>query len=528
MTRLTCAAVAAMMGAMAGAAGAEAPEILVPGSAFAGVHGLAVAPDGAILAGSVIGNALWRVDPGSGAAEIAVPAPLGQADDVVIGPDGGAVWTAFLQGVIRAQDPATGEIRVLAEGLPGINSLAFSRDGTRLFASQVFLADALWEIDLSGEQPPRPIADGMGGFNGFEAGADGWLYGPLWFKGQVARIDPDSGEIAIVAEGFETPAAVNFGPGDDLWVVDTHAGELVQIDPQTGARKTAIALQTALDNLAVGEGVIYVSTMADNAIDAVDPATGAVRRVIGGALAAPGGIAVRGETLFVADSFAFRAVDTTTGAVTDIARMHADPLEYPFNVSLSGDTLLASSWFTGTVQMFDATDPVPGEILHGFNGPSDAVLAGGALLVAEMGAGQITRVDGDTRTVFASGLVGPVDLLRTSDGALYVSEAAGRIVQVGDDGTLAPVAEGLALPEGMAELPDGRLAVAEVGVQRLVAVDPDSGAVEVLAEGLPIGAPPSPGLPPSNLPTGVAVGTDGAIYLSSDLENAIYRWPGGR
>lgn len=158
---------------IAGDAGAEAQtETLVPGSALAGVHGLAVTGDGQILAGSVIGNALWQVNTKSGVAEVLVGGPEGQADDVVIGPDGAPLWTSFLQGVIRSRD-AEGSLKVLAEGLQGINSLAFSRDGTRLFASQVFLGDALWEIDLTGARAPRQIAVGMGGFNGFEAGADG-------------------------------------------------------------------------------------------------------------------------------------------------------------------------------------------------------------------------------------------------------------------------------------------------------------------------------------------------------------------
>jgi hypothetical protein len=31
------------------------------------------------------------------------------------------------------------------------------------------------------------LAKDMGGFNGFEVGPDGLLYGPLWFKGSVAE-----------------------------------------------------------------------------------------------------------------------------------------------------------------------------------------------------------------------------------------------------------------------------------------------------------------------------------------------------
>src|SRR5690606_4430795 len=120
------------------------------------------------------------------------------------------------------------EVKQLASGLPGINSLAFKQDG-RLFATQVFLGDALFEIDPAGVTAPRKIMEGMGGLNGFEFGADGKLYGPLWFKGQVARVDVDTAELEVVAEGFETPAAVNFDSQDRLWVLDTKAGKIIQL-----------------------------------------------------------------------------------------------------------------------------------------------------------------------------------------------------------------------------------------------------------------------------------------------------------
>jgi hypothetical protein len=38
--------------------------------------------------------------------------------------------------------------------------------------------------------PPRLIARDLGGLNGFEVGPDGMIYGPLWFKNSVVRVDP--------------------------------------------------------------------------------------------------------------------------------------------------------------------------------------------------------------------------------------------------------------------------------------------------------------------------------------------------
>ena len=54
--------------------------------------------------------------------------------------------------------------------------------------------------------------------------------------------------------------------------------------------------------------------------------------------------------------------------------------------------------------------------------------------------------------------------------------------------------------------------------------DPVAGTRRTVAENLPIGLEASPGLLPSNVPTGVAVGADGAVYMSADRNNAIYRF----
>ena len=86
------------------------------------------------------------------------------ADDIEVGPDGTLYWTSYLLGKIHARK-GDGPIRELATGLPGINSLAMNAEG-RLFATQVFLGDALYEIDPTGQKPPRKIMQDMGGLNG--------------------------------------------------------------------------------------------------------------------------------------------------------------------------------------------------------------------------------------------------------------------------------------------------------------------------------------------------------------------------
>ncbi len=202
---------------------------LVSGSAFHGVHGLGIDKAGRLFAGSVAGAALYEVDLTSGTAKVSVPGPEGMADDIAFAPDGTMAWTGFLTGDLYSRK-GDGPVKKLASGLPGINSLAFRKDG-RLYATQVFLGDALYEIDVEGVKPPRQIMEKMGGLNGFEFGPDGMLYGPLWFKGQIARVDVDKAELTVVADGSRS-GAVNSIPGQS----GDPARPAGAVDP-TGAKK---------------------------------------------------------------------------------------------------------------------------------------------------------------------------------------------------------------------------------------------------------------------------------------------------
>lgn len=506
---------------------------LVPGSAFHGVHGLGIDKTGHFYAGSVAGAALYEVDLKNGTAKIAIPSPEGMADDIAFAPDGTMAWTGFLTGDLYSRK-SDGPVKKLATGLSGINSLAYRKDG-RLYATTVFLGDALYEIDVEGAKPPRLIMEKMGGLNGFEFGSDDLLYGPLWFKGQVVKVDVDKAALTVVADGFKTPAAVNFDSKGNLWVVDAATGELVRVDPKTGAKKTVAQLKPSLDNLAIDDkDRIYVSNMADNGIQEIDPNTGAAKQIIIGKLALPGGIGVVSDngrdTIYVADLFAYRTVDGTTGEVSEPARMHAAgvTLEYPISATAKGDSVLLSSWFTGTVQVVDRKTGATREMLHGFKAPHDAIqLDDGSLLVNELGTKSLVHVSGEhgkDRKIVVGDLSGPIGLVGGPQGSAYVTEAfSGQVSKVGSNGEKTVIAKDLKLPEGIALTGDGQLIVAEVGARRIVQIDPQNGKITEIAGNLPIGLPGTPGGLPTNIPTGVGVGTSGTIYFSSNIENAIYK-----
>ncbi len=503
---------------------------IVPGSPFHGIHGLTFDANDQILVGSVVGQSIHQVDPETGAVSTYIGPPNGMADDLEFGPDGTLVWTGFILGKLFAQSPG-GPVREIASDLPGLNSTAFSPDG-RLFATQVFAGDALYEFDITGQIPPRKIIEGMGGLNGFDFGADGKLYGPLWFKGQVVRVDVDTGVLEVITEGIQVPAAVNFDSQGNLHVIDNETGEIFRIDIETGERTLIATAPTNLDNLAFdSHDRLYVTNMSDNAIYEIDTQTGATRTVISGSLSSTAGIAfassVNGDRLYVADTFSLSYVDPQTHEVHDISRIISDH-EYPTDIDATEDQIVTSSTTAGLVQVWSVETGEMTRRWHDFVLPLGVeFLDDGRVVVVEAGTGKILAVSGEhgeTRDVLYEGLVVPVGVTKIADTLYFTESETGIVHSLGlIDGAHAVIAEGLDLPEGIDATLDGSLVVAEVGANRAIRIDPNSGEVVVMTENIPLGYPGFAGLPRAFLPNGIAAGAGGEIYVASDIENAIYR-----
>ena len=507
-------------------------ERIVAGSGFHTANGVSFGPDGRLYVASVCGESIFALDIATGAVTVEVGPFAGEADDLLFTPGGDLIWTAFMEGAVRRRYP-DGSMRDLATGLPGINSIALTRDGARLFVGQVFMGEGLWEVDLTGAAPARLVADDTGGLNAFHFGPDGMIYAPSWDRGQVVRVDPENGATTVLADGFHKPGAVRFDAADQLYVLDDETGELWALD-QNGEhwRKRAIArLATATDNMAMGaDGLIYVSNMADNGIHAVDPRTGAVRTVVSGALAFPRKIAIAtgpaGDEIHVADMGAYRIVDAQTGAVRDVARGIATPLKFPSSVSVGPHHVVLTGEGLCVVQTYSRDGRLVCD-LGGFERPSAAIeCEDGSLIVAEPGAGRLLRVRGAERTTIVEGLDTPCALVDAGDGAVYVAESgSGRLLRVSlSKGEIHVVAEGFGAMCAIAVGPGETVAVLEARGGRLSLVEIATGATTQIARGLPVGFLGAPYARSG----GVAVGADGSLYIAADVENALYRivWAG--
>ncbi|HEX7081277.1 MAG TPA: PQQ-binding-like beta-propeller repeat protein [Gammaproteobacteria bacterium] len=493
------------------------------GAPFHGVHGLRFGENGLLYATSVIGQSIFTVAVDDGTIEPVVGPRQGMADDIAIAPDGTLVWTAIEDGVVYAMPPG-GPVRRLWEDRKGVNAVGFSPDGERLFVTLVFYDDALYELDLEGDAAPRLILDDIGGLNAFEVGADGMIYGPLYFEGRVVRIDPDGGAMTTISDAFDTPSALKLAAQERAYVVDER--RLKRVDLGSGATSVVAELPSGGDNLAVrADGRIFVSLAAENAIVEVDAESGDVRYVVGPtALTSPAGIAVdsRGgrDTLYIGDAIGgLRIVDGESGAVEDT------PLELfqPAHVSIRGDRLLVVSEVFGEIQRVDRRTFEVLDEWTGFVVPGDAVeMPEGDVIVAETGTGRLLRVFGPEptdRRIIATGLARPRGLAWSDGGAVFVTESAlGRLLRINvETGAAVLVATGLEQPEGVAVMPDGAVIVVEAGARRLKRFDTSGGAGTVAARDLPLHVADGP-----SLYRAVGVGS-AAIYVASDVDNTIYR-----
>lgn len=185
-------------------------------------------------------------------------------DDLALGPDGRIWWTGFTTGAVGAFDPATGEGEVVAQLPPGANPIAVAPDG-RIFVGLAITGEGLYEIDATGESDPELVIAKPGNVNGFDVADDLRIWGPRFGTaggGEIVAINPDAGEIEVLADGFTANIALAMGPDERAYVASVGPARVEVWDPETGDPPELFATMatTAVDNLAFADdGTLYVS-----------------------------------------------------------------------------------------------------------------------------------------------------------------------------------------------------------------------------------------------------------------------------
>lgn len=527
---------------IAAASSGVVSKVLVRGAPIHGANGLSVHPNGRVYAASVLGLEIVIVDSRSGRIVDRLGADEGcaGADDLTFGPDGSLYWTDIFAGTVcRLERDGTFTKQAVA---PFVNPITFSADG-RLFVAQAFLGDGLYELDPQLTSPPvlkmygSPAPPFLNQLNGFDFGPDGKLYAPHPFLGTVVRIDVDAGSEEILATGLPFPVALKFNAKGRLFVALADSGKVVRVNRATGKTRLVARLQPGLDNLAFdARDRLFVSHGGNGRIWRILP-SGRPLRLTRAGLVAPGGIAVmrsraKGwhDRLFVADVWEIKQYDGRNGRYEGVIRQTftGESIIQPLTVSADGANLILTSWFDREVQIWDPRTSSEVAVWTDIPVPMNAIRFGEDLIIADLATSSVIRqTPAGARTTLAGPVLLPTGLAATDDDLWAADWAAGAVYQLVDDGvdlpTPVPVATGLVQPEGLAVDRDGTLLVVEAGAGRLTRIDPASGQTSLVRDRLALGAPGPVGVPPTWVFNGVTVGRQGAIYVTGDKRNLVYR-----
>lgn len=518
-------------------------KVFVRGAPIHGANGLAVDASGRLLVASGMGCELVVLDRQTGEvlARLGHDVGVDSPDDVAVGPDGSVYWTDLSLGQVGRLAPDGDVTKQFVA--PGMNPIAFTADG-RLFVAQAFFGDGLYELDPNLANPPREVIPNSGvppfveQLNGFDFGPDGMLYSPQPFQGKIVRIDPESGAKELVADALPAPpTSVEFDSQGHLYA-SLAEGTIVRVDLDSGGDEVVAHIRdSALDNMVFdARDRLFVSDSNDGSVYEVAPG-GGIRTLSRGGLILPGGLALMEdqsgrESLFVSDVWRLVRFDANSGRQLDVDRSSpaGGGIVQPWSVAPDGVNVIVTSWLSAppAVQIWD---PRSNAVVHAFTDfavPVNAIRFDGDLVVAELATGNVTRQDENgTRSVIATHLAVPSGLAAT-DHDLWVAEwATGNVWQIVAGGEVVTpprlTATGLALPEGMAVDHDGSLLVVEAGKGRLSRIDPATGQVTTVADGLELGLQGSAAAPPAWALSSVAVGRDGTIFVSGDRANVVYR-----
>lgn len=328
------------------------------------------------------GGRVFELFPGGGAPVVlAGDLPMGNA--MQVGPDGYLYYPHMLTGEVHRISPDGGAPELVADGVHAPVAVRFDRAGVLLILSAGTEGDI---TRISPDGTRQTVTTGLFGLDNAAVDEDNRVYVSSFASGGIAEVHPDGRIRQIVPQGLVGPYGLAVGSGGTVRAADhyrvagertmrsTHGitadGDELHTTSQYGEVRTgetvrakglsaplgiAVRDDGALVVAETGAGRVIaigaddtITVVADGFSEPVDVAFDAgwrcyvsdeqgVYRIDGGrpvpiaeGLAAPQGLAVRGDELFVVEAGRRRllAIDLVTGEIrTEVEELGIRPLE---------------------------------------------------------------------------------------------------------------------------------------------------------------------------------------------------------
>ena len=500
---------------------------LVKDTLFPGCNGATIGLDGALYVVHTATGQITRVDLKTMKASRFVPPYAGTfiTDDITSDDKGNfyVTGTTPIVGEIYRIDK-NGMKTVIAKGLKAPNGIQFNKNTGRLFTSECFQANRVFELDPTGAKEPKllvkentiPVPEGFG----FDPDTNDLII-PDMGTGKILRVNPDTGDIKTIAEKFAAPIALKVGP-DKMAYFPELGGAVFRLSLDGQKREKLAQLPPGLDNLAITpKGRLFVTSYWNATIYEVSTdGSGKFKTLFPTGPNQINGVVFKNGKLLVSDAIMIRSVEKKQYVPTKLNAWAAHGMPLPIGLADGpGDQVF---WPDPVNNAVAIGNPAKGEfkaVAGGLNRPMAVLMSpkDPKIYVAEYGAGQVTEVsltDG-AKKALATDLEGPLGLA-IIDNTLYVAEGkSGRISKVDlANGKTEVFLSGVVGKVGaLANDGKGNLLALDGASGRLFRINPKNLALSVVAENIPVSYGMAGSYPSIEFPVSMTVNAMGNIYI---------------
>ncbi len=231
-------------------------------------------------------------------------------DDLLLGPDGIIYLSDVTEGTVKRYTPASG-LQPLLSGLDEPEGMLILPDGSLIVAEQGKNRIVRYDPLTKSLTPFFELTNttGQAGLDGLAwDSVTGTIIVPDSPNGTILRLSPDGRTVTRIASGFTRPTGAWAEPDGSLLIADEYGNALDRLHPDGSIEKLA-QLPTPDDVIEDNRGNIFVTTLGDNAVHLLQPASGLDVVLTAGLLQPQGIIFDTSGNLIVTDSLGHRLIE---------------------------------------------------------------------------------------------------------------------------------------------------------------------------------------------------------------------------